>query len=91
MFVYEIVIHITNVIFAITCTKGSGSLYTGTVALDSEHKRTVISLAWLALANMAPGSKSCSDPRHRCKLRKKFGEQNKKNTIEHNITILSIE
>jgi len=63
MFVYEIVIHITNVIFAITCTIMSGSLYTVIVVLDCEHKRTVISLAWLALTNMAPGTKSRSDHR----------------------------
>jgi len=91
MFVYEIVIHITNVIFAITCTKGSGSLHTGTAVFDSEHNHTVILLAWLALENMAPGSNSPSDPQHRCNLLKKFGEYSNKNTIEHNTTILSIE
>jgi hypothetical protein len=61
MFVYEIVTHITTVIFAITCTITSGSLYLGIAVLDSEHRRTVISLAWLALANMAPGTNSRSD------------------------------
>jgi hypothetical protein len=84
MFVYEIVIRITNVIFAITCTIGSGSLYTGIVVLDSEHKRTVISLAWLALANMAPGSNSQTIG-HSCSLRMKSGEHSKQNSIEGTI------
>jgi hypothetical protein len=66
MFVYEIVIHITNVIFAITCTIISGSLYTRIVVLDSEHRRTVISLAWLAVANTARDMNSRSD--HRAQL-----------------------
>jgi hypothetical protein len=36
MFVYEIVIHITNVIFVITCIIRNDSLYTVIVVLDSD-------------------------------------------------------
>jgi hypothetical protein len=73
MFVYEIVTHITNVIFDISCTIISGSFYRGIAVLDSEHKRTVISLAWLALANMAPGTNSRSGQGAPLQSSEKFG------------------